>query len=188
MCGGGPVVTKTLTPPDPPLNVETTFTYTISIENLTSFDMAVDNIVDFLPPAFTYVANSTDSGSFWPNEPTVTWKAQEERYQLDWVVSQAATIPAGGTVTQTFQAKATPDTGVDYYNEAWVEILDADCVNCPYTPGNSTKTSTSGPSGGSFVEMPTIYDIQAIASDGTVLSRVLIEADGEVDILSWQEQ
>ena len=188
VCGGGVVVSKTVTPTTPPPDVETTFTYTISMENLTSFDVPLGKIKDLLPPDFTYVTGSTDSGSFWPYEPNgVTWIADLERYEINWNVDQAASVPAGATVTQIFQAKATPDSGFDYFNEAWVKIAPEDCTGCGPTPGNSPKTSTSGPSGGSQIQMPVTYDIQAVAADGTILSRVILQLSGDIDILSWQE-
>lgn len=190
-CGGGVIVTKSVDLQTPVPDVENTFTYTISIDNKTSFDVPLGQLKDMLPPGFTYIAGSVDPSSFWPYEPNGVTFAEPpeefERWTLNWNINEAASVPAGTVVTQIFQALATPEPGYDYFNEAWVKIDPADCIGCPVTPGNSPKTSTSGPSGGSNIQMPTTYDIQAIAADGTILSRIIIQINGDLDVISWQE-
>ncbi len=181
-CGEAIKVSKTVLPEEVEPGVETTFTFTISIENTMLFDLPLDEIDDLLPPGFTYVASS--SSGFWPYDPN-SIKLTDSRWNLRWHMHMAATLPAGQTVTQTFQATATLDTGYDYANEAWVDWKEAKCPACPPNIGGD-NASYSSPT--AVTQGPPLYDLQAVAADGTILARIqLWEVDGQVDILSWQE-
>ncbi|MEE9262602.1 MAG: hypothetical protein V3U95_08530 [Dehalococcoidia bacterium] len=181
-CGEGIKVSKSVDPLEAEPGVETTFTFTISIENTMLFDLPLDEIDDLLPPGFTYVASS--SSGFWPYDPN-SIKLTDSRWNLRWHMHMAATLPAGQTVTQTFQATATLDTGYDYANEAWVDWKEAKCPACPPNIGGD-NASYSSPT--AVTQGPPLYDLQAVAADGTILARIqLWEVDGQVDILSWQE-
>jgi uncharacterized repeat protein (TIGR01451 family) len=189
-------VTKTVDIQETQPGVETTFTFTISVENRTPGDFQPRHIRDRLPPGFTYVSGSAsdpsiNGGGLWLDEPALKWEDDYERWKIWWHIHADATIPAGQTVTQSFQATATIDAGYDYSNAAWVDWKDGNCDSCP--PGyDADRTSGdyqlgSGPTAAT-IQGPTKYDIQAVSADGTVSTRVLLwDQNGTIDILSWQE-
>ncbi|MCZ6790167.1 MAG: hypothetical protein O7D33_09590, partial [Chloroflexi bacterium] len=195
-CGAGLIVTKTVDIEDAEPGVETTFTFTISVENNLSGDFKPRHIRDRLPPGFTYVSGSAsdpsiNGGGLWLDEPALKWEEDYERWKVWWHIHANATIPAGQTVTQSFQATATLDPGYDYNNAAWVDWKDGNCDSCP--PGyDADRTSGdyqlgSGPRAVT-IHGPTAYDVQAVSADGTVSSRVLLwDLNGTIDVLSWQE-
>ena len=190
-------VTKDVEPPDAEPGVETEFTYTITIENTDTSTQYVCQIEDLLPPGYVYVDGS--AGEYPSNidisEPDKDWMSTPERWRLRWddlddeeEGPPLTSISAGSSKTQVFRAKATPQSGVDYFNEVnaiHTRTLDDD--ECDDDEGGY-GTGQGGAGNSSQVEAPTVYDIQAVASDGTVLSRVqLLESSGQVEILSWQE-
>ncbi len=195
-CGAGLIVTKTVDVQETQPGVETTFTFTISVENKTLGDFQPRHIRDRLPPGFTYVSGSAsdpaiNGSGLWLDEPDLKWEADYERWKVWWHIHANATIPAGQTATQSFQATATLDAGYDYSNEAWVDWKDGNCDFCP--PGYDADETAgdyqlgAGPTAAT-IHGPTAYDVQAVAADGAVLTRVLLwDLNGTVDILSWQE-
>ncbi len=181
-CGDAIKVSKSVDPEEVEPGVETTFTFTISIENTMLFDLPLYEIDELIHPGFTYVAGS--SSGFCPNDPN-SINLTDSRWKLRWHMHMAATLPAGQTVTQTFQATATLDTGYDYGNEAWVDWKKEVCATCPPNRGGDT-TSYSGST--AVAQGPPLYDLQAVAADGTILARIqLWEVEGTLDILSWQQ-
>jgi len=191
------LVTKEVEPAVPPPGVETEFTYTITVENVSSGTLYVCKIEDLLPPTFTYVAGS--SGEYASNittaEPLVSWESGPERWNLRWAdgfdtsLEPMTSIPVDGTKTQTFRATAIPASGADYFNEVnvtWASSL---------TGGGKCKggqagggTSYGGAGQLSAVDAPIMYDLSSVASDGSIQSRVVFyELAGQIEILSWQQ-
>ncbi len=198
-CGYGMyalITSAQVEPVIPPPEVETEFTYTIIAENVSDSTLYICKIEDLLPPTFTYVTGST--GEYGSNittwEPSLSWDSGPERWNLRWADGDDAalepldTIPVGGTKTQVFRASAIPASGVDYFNEfsvTWSNTLAGG--KCKTNPGYG-GTSYGGAAQISAVDAPTLYDISAVASDGTIQSRIVFyEAAGEIEIISWQE-
>ena len=188
------VVTQSVTPEIPSPGVPTEFTYTITVENVSVGTRYVCKIEDLLPPTFTYDALS--AGDYPSNIRTAEPGELQEasgRWNLRWAdgadnsLEYLVSMPAGTTSTQVFRANATPQSGMNYFNEidlVWARSL---------TNGTKCKTSDGGTVFGgagesSDVEPPPIYDITAVAADGTIQSRIIFyEFNGEIEILSWQE-
>jgi uncharacterized repeat protein (TIGR01451 family) len=200
-CGYGmkALVTHEVEPENPPIGIETEFTYTVTFENTSAGNIYVCQIEDLLPPTFTYVTSSSGDPLYSDNidtsEPTLTWQSTPERWDLAWEdISQGKFVPLatttpGETRTQKFRASAIPESGVNYYNE--VEIVWATSLTgqgkCSTNQGES-GTAFSGTGNATYVDPPTLYDIRAIAPDGTVESRIVFyQFEGEIDIISWQE-
>ncbi len=192
------LVTQEVDPETPPVGVPTEFTYTITVENVSASNIYVCKVEDQLPPTFTYVSGS--SGEYPSNiitaEPQLSWETERERWNLRWAdgpddndLLPLDSISAGGTKSQVFRASTTPVAGADYFNEInviWSTGLTGE-GKCDTDPGAS-GTSYSGAGNASYVNPPTLYDIQAIAPDGTIQSRVVFyQTDGQIDIISWQE-
>ena len=82
--------------------------------------------------------------------------------------------------------------GKNYFNEVWSVFShnngEEDCKDAIKGDGSNWGNGQGGASNSSSVLVAPMYDIQAIAADGSVLSRVLFWEDaGEIEILSWQE-
>ncbi len=200
-CGHGmkALVTHEVEPENPPIGVDTEFTYTITFENTSAADIYVCQIKDLLPPTFTYVTSSSGDPLYSDNidtsEPTLMWKSTPERWDLAWEdISQSKFVPLATTTpgeirTQKFRASAIPESGVNYYNE--VDIVWATALTgqgkCSTNQGEA-GTAFSGTGEATYVDPPTLYDIQAIAPDGTIESRIVFyKFEGEINIISWQE-
>ena len=121
----GVLVTKTVDPVDAVPGVETEFEYTISIENVSTSTRQVCDIEDLLPPTYTYVAGS--SGDYPSNietsEPSLSWQSASERWKVTWNNGgedehpPLISLASGEIKTQMFRALATPETGLNYFNE-----------------------------------------------------------------------
>ena len=188
-------VTKDVTPTEAEPGVETEFTYTITIENTDSSTQYICRVEDLLPPDYVYVDNS--AGEYPSNidisEPDENWQSTPERWRLQWdngsdEMPPLTSISAGSSKTQVFRALATPQSGVNYFNEVnAIHTRTLDDGACD-DDESGYGTGQGGAGNSSQVEAPTVYDIQAVASDGTVLSRAsFLESLGQVQILSWQE-
>ena len=187
-------VTKTVSPENAPPG-PTTFTYTISIENWNSSIRYVCTITDLLPPTLSYVSSS--SSGITSANPTETWDSVAERWELDWrnpgeKPPPLTSVASGQTKTQTLQATAVVESGKNYFNEVWSVFShnngEEDCKDAIKGDGSNWGNGQGGASNSSSVLVAPMYDIQAIAADGSVLSRVLFWEDaGEIEILSWQE-
>ena len=190
------LVTQSVDPSAPTPGVQTVFTYTVSVENVSPDVRYVCKIQDLLPPSFVYDPGSTGDypSNIWPLEPLVTWESEPERWKLRWAdgadnsLEPLASIPAGATKTQVFRAIATTESGLDYYSEVSVTW------SSQLTGGGKCKTGQNegGLAYGGTGELaaigtPTTFDITAIATNGTVKSRVVLyRVAGDVEILSWQ--
>ena len=192
------LLTQDVVPKSPTPGVPTEFTYTITAENVMSSDTAyVCKMEDLLPPAFTYVTNSTGDypSNIWTLEPEEKWQSASERWKLRWADGPDAalqplqSIPAGQSKTQVFRALATPESGVNYFNE--VEVVWSKSIvgpNCNLAPG-SGGTSYNGPGDATFVDAPTNFDVQAAAADATVQARLVhYKSNGEIEVVSWQKR
>ena len=88
----------------------------------------------------------------------------------------------GETKSFTFRTRATLEQGVTYHNEV-KEVkysYESTCEADTKTRGGTDPSSS--------IATPGMYDITAVAADGTVLARVQLSAvDDVAAILSWQE-
>ena len=130
-------------------------------------------------------------------EPSLSWVSASERWKVTWNNGGADEHPplislaSGETKTQVFRALATPEAGVDYFNEVnaiWqVYESDDECEYADLYTAEGGGTGQGGTGNSSRVTMAKLYDIQAVAADGTILSRILFTESTGIDILSWQE-
>lgn len=190
------LVTQSVDPPASTPGVQTVFTYTVSIEDVSPDVRYVCKIENLLPPSFVYDPGSTGDypGNIWPLEPIVTWESGSERWNLRWSdgadnsLEPLSSLSAGETETQVFRAVATPESGVDYYSEVsvtWSSELTGG-GKCK-TGQNDGGTAYGGTGDLATVDTPTTFDVAAVATNGTVKSRVVIyRVAGDVEILSWQ--
>ena len=119
LCQGSAVrVTKTVDPPVAPANTLTTYTYTISVENVGTDVLNITLIRDSLPADFLYVVGST-TGDITAADPTATMK--QGRQRLDWELAPAVQVQPAETKTLVFEAQASVGGG-DYWNEVWVTL------------------------------------------------------------------
>ena len=109
-------------PLNPSPNTPTTFTYTITMQQLDP-DPATGDVVevwDQLPPGFTYVSGSTEypPGTSW-DDPTVQTDVPTSVQTLKWEsFSPLITFSTyGETKSMTFQAQGTPLNNSRYCNE-----------------------------------------------------------------------
>ena len=120
----------------------------------------------------------------------MTWKVDEGRYEAKWDRDQYPengldfmfSIGSGVTKSFSFKTLGTVEQGMIYYNEI-KEVKYKDVAICDEVPKALGGTDISG-----AVFSRGIYDVSAVAADGTVKARVILSSlAGEVDILSWQE-
>ena len=188
------LVTTDVQPADPEPGVLTEFAYTVNVENISTTDtIHVCGVENVLPPTFTYKAGSAaeDASNISTAEPILTWDSQDERWTLDWSSQYPlVSIPIGQTRYQKFKTESTPESGVNYYNEPNVTWTKTLLGNGKCKLGGNDGGTMQGGAGGSAgtVVAATLFDVSAVASDGTVQSRVqFYSSSGEIDILSWQE-
>jgi len=114
------MVDKTSDPDIIQPGVETDIKYSVNMTNQDGFTHQVEEIIDYLPPGFSYNSNST-SGIITdePVSENVTINGIK-RLKLQWVFSPPVSIQAAETVTLTFWARTTKDISGSYYNEALV--------------------------------------------------------------------
>jgi uncharacterized repeat protein (TIGR01451 family) len=189
------LVTSSVDPEDPIPGVETEFTYTMTVENVSQSIVHVCEVIDLLPPTFTYVDDSSDeySGNIWRPEPIKYWDSTSERWELRWAddnnssLDPLVSLSPGEFKSQIFRALSTPVNGTDYYNEievTWARELTGG-GNCKMSKGSAGSTPGGA---GSTVNAADVYDIIAVTPTGTVRARIIYyELTGEIDILSWQE-
>ena len=190
------LLSQSVDPSAPTPGVQTVFTYTVSVENVSPDVRYVCKIENLLPPSFLYDPDSTGdySSNIWPLEPLVTWDSDPERWKLRWAdgangsLEPLMGIPAGATKTQVFRAVATPESGLDYYSEVSVTWSSQLTGGGKCRPGqNDGGTAYGGTGELAAVDTPTTFDVVAIATNGTVKSRVVLyRVAGDVEILSWQ--
>ena len=132
---------KEVTPNQATPNTLTTFTYTITVKNQGTGTIALEQVVDFLPPLFQY-SNNTTLG-ITTNNPTISIDAGDQHCgnkpdQLTWVFSPGINIAAQEVQTLTFQATGTLPDGIYYnkvsmtYRPAWDTNTTVD-THTPYT-------------------------------------------------------
>ena len=183
-------VTQTVTPQEVIPGVETEFTHTITMENISPVTLWTCRVKDWLPPTFTYVTGST-SGAIDREPKSVSWKVDEGRYEAKWDRDQYPennddfmfSIGSGVTKSFSFKTLGTAEQGMTYYNEI-KEVKYNDVANCDEAPKALGGTNFTG--GATYATG--IYDVAAIAADGTVKARVQLKSlNGTVEVLSWQE-
>jgi uncharacterized repeat protein (TIGR01451 family) len=158
-------IEKVVSPSSARIGQETTFTYTIYIENVDTAPIEFYKIEDQLPAGFSYLTGS--SSGITTADPQI---AGGDR--LTWTLSPSILISPGEAREQVFQAVATLDEGT-YWNEAWVYFLLEE-------EEQIAATSPTAP-----VEAYYQYDIQATAG-GTTIRTAAIVSQGAVTVLSWQ--
>ena len=156
------VVPHTVFPQDP-----NTFTYTITIQNVGTQAVNLEEIRDRLPPGgFTYVTGS--SSGITASDPSQSL-INNSRWQLIWVFSPKLPINPGEIKTLTFQADATLEPG-QYCNETWLKIENL-------TEVYSWPTAC--------VTVPSAFDIESDAG-GVIVRANTIIAGTSVLVRSWQ--
>ena len=170
------------------VGVPTTLTYTVTLQNPSPDPMYLCEINDWLPPDHDFVWGSV-TGDIDRDPKEVEWQDEESRYRAQWEKgdwpenSGSYMISVGGGLSKSFsfQVSATVEQGVNYFNE--IGAIFADNSGC-----SNTNTTQGGASGTAKTASLTLYDIAAVAADGTVKARVTVSSlDGAVSILSWQE-
>ncbi len=166
-------VTKEVLPKVIPPEWPALLTYTIFMTNQSSVeDVDVLWVQDTLPAGFAYAGGDTgflllcDGG-----EPDSSYVADGTRWQLEWKFAIIDFfVPAGETLTGTFQSIGTVDSSGTYANEVSIKAL-AD-VGDAY----------SWPTGQVVVPQ---FDIES-SSGGTTLKVVTEVSGGSHNIKSWQ--
>ena len=119
--GEAVIVSKTVDTPIVTANTPTTYTYTITLENIGTDPLRIDKIQDKLPKGFSYVSGST-SGDFFPNEDPAKSTSQG-RELLGWNFQPMNDLLPGETKARQFEAYAEVASG-DYWNEVWIQIIE----------------------------------------------------------------
>lgn len=164
---------KSVMPDSAPLGQQTTFTYTIYIENVSTSEVHLQQVRDRLPIGFVYAG--TTSGLITTAQ--LTQELEDGQWELIWTFSPSLpSIGAGETATQVFQAIATLNEENIYWNMAWV-------VASPESIGE-IGTGSAAPVGGGGAS-PYVYDIVSNAEGTIIRARASID-DAGVHILSWQ--
>lgn len=165
-------VSKRVAPNSAPVGQQTTFTYTISIKNIDTSTVKLEEIRDLLPAGLSYVAGS--SSGITTADPNIS--DDGPRKELKWEFTPPnPDVAAGQIVTQAFQATATLLMDI-YWNEAWV-VMDPEGVG-------TVGTGSTAPVGGGGMSS-SAYDILSTAG-GTVIRARITLIDTGVSILSWQ--
>ena len=191
--GGVFEVIKTSNPQIIPPLEATDVTYTIIISNTQGSSQFVTEIVDYLPPGFTYVGNTitelTTPANYEPHPPELVTLNGVDRYKLVWDETQltdsGGKIDAGANATMTFVARAEQGISGNYYNE-----VIATPKNYP-DPG-AFDTIPDFPEGGygqtyswnTGVVIVPAYDSEANSEGVTVDSNLALEP-GHIRIISW---
>ena len=154
-----------------------TYTFTMTVTNIAGGPSGVVEAFDQLPQFFDYVSGSSLMNASPIADPTVTLDptgdADNDRQTLNWSLS-TSTLSGGSTLTLTFKATATLDSG-DYDNEGWVET-DHDYFPC-VSSGASSRITVSN-----------VLNIESDATNRGVKTRVhWWKPQGQIDIISWQE-
>ena len=186
---GEVLVTKVADVQETDPGVETTVTYTVTFENTSPVTMWLCDFSDYLPPGFDYEWGSY-TGDIDRDPHLIHWEEDEQRNRPHWKKDQYPEngslhmfpISAGVTKSFTFEALATLEQGITYFNETDAKFSDnSACEGGTKARGGTTASASTS--------AKTLYDVQAVAADGTVKARVqLTSLAGVVDILSWQEQ
>jgi len=180
--------------------------YTVSITNNYDEPRFIEKIVDFLPPGFQYIVETTVSGfttldPYWIDDDEVPWEERVERpingalrEHLQWQSTphfggSDVKIEAHDTLVMEFQALATEDVSGNYYNELLVILRDTGIpgvfkhayVDVDPSEYTSTYSWQQG-----MVTVP-YYDSEADA-DGTTIDANLSIIDGGAGAIftSWQ--
>ena len=133
---------KEVTPNQATPNILTTFTYTITLKNQGTGTIALERIVDYLPPLLQYSDNTT-TGNLTSTNPDTSFDAGDEHCgdepdQLTWVFSPGINIAPQEVKTLIFQATGTLTDGIYYnkvsmtYRPAWDPTTTID-THTPYT-------------------------------------------------------
>lgn len=111
----------------------TVATVTITMENIGDNKIKFTQILDLLPPGFTYIAGSS-SGHTTANPTTQMISGQQK---LTWNFGVPGdSLNSGETIQQVFRVSATPPEGV-YYNSAWI-VFDTGGAGTVYAGEGTT--------------------------------------------------
>ncbi len=172
--------------------VVTEIEYTISITNLEGNANQLQEITDYLPPEFTYIAGSSgfDGGSITTAEPQLSLENLNgvDRWVLRWTTAEFGggekSIAAGETLTQAFKALTSQNVSGSYYNEIKVTPNTSappifDEIGVTNDDFNTTYSWNTG-----MVLVP-FYDGRTDAGAVTINSNIALILGG-VAINSWQ--
>ncbi|MFQ5934461.1 MAG: DUF11 domain-containing protein, partial [Dehalococcoidia bacterium] len=131
-------LTKTVTPDTATGGVDTTFTYTISFENIGTDPWKTISVSDLLPLYLSYVPGSSAGISAF--DPTVTLNGSQE--YLRWDLGAGLKVEPGQTLTQGFQAQGTLYEG-SHYNDGYGRFTSG--LRCRATGPTAPIGVTGGP-------------------------------------------
>ncbi len=166
-------IAKSVEPDSAPLGQQTIFTYALYISNVGTSEVHLEEVRDLLPAGFVYTG--TISGLITTAQ--LSENLVDGQWELVWTFpTPQPSVGDRETATQVFQATATLNEEVVYWNAAWVTAS-------PESIGEIGTGSTAPVGGGGA--SPYMYDIVSDARETTIRARASIN-DAGVYILSWQ--
>ena len=192
---GGLDITKEVEPEIIPPGEATEVTYTISVTNQSVSTQSIQQVIDYLPPDFNYIANSVDPSStittLEPEAPVLEEVNGLWRERVRWTKDQFpgsidVSIASGETLTLSFQALATKDVSGSYYNEVLVILKDVGIPGSAFdAAGVSAADYASGYSWNTGAVIVPAYDSTSEAEGITINSNMALILGG-ITITSWQ--
>ena len=130
---------KVVAPETAAPNTLTTFTYTITVTNGDETAKGVNQVLDELPPGFSYVPGTT--AGLTTDDPAISGQ------ELEWdVASMGIDLEPNESVVLSFDARASVPEGV-YCNETWVRPGEASTSSgktAPVTVGSPASGVCDG--------------------------------------------
>jgi len=166
-----------------PPGVETDIEYTISMTSWYNEVQHIEQIIDYLPPGFSYITGST--GNLTTSEPLESFENLNgvDRWKLHWENLHESIAPEE-TLTLTFSANTTKNVSGSYYNE--VMVLPA--ISAPAIFANigvTDKEYFTGYSWNTGTVMVPAFDSSANATGVTINANMGLILEG-ISITSWQ--
>lgn len=183
--GGLIAVTKTAVPVFVQPGVSTNVTYNITITNQQGSTDKIVEILDYLPPGFSYVMGTTSGlTTNDPNPRNFGYVNSVWRQTLDWLFSPNVSIASGATKTLTFKAVTSENVSGSYYNEVAVQTSNPipnefSTLGLTYVDFNTGYTWNSAP-----VIVPA-YDSSATSGNVTTNAN-LNKTPTSASIISYQ--
>ncbi len=166
---------KAVSPATVAADTLTTYSYTVTVLNGDTVAHGVNQIIDLLPPGFTYDTGTTTGVT--TDEPTITGQ------EAEWdIASLGILIQPQDSIVLNFDATATLAEGV-YCNEAWVQPGNENT-----TSGKSAKITAGSPASavcaGAWVDLTKVVTpTSAIAGDETTFTYLItLDNVGQVDV------
>ena len=113
LTGQGLSVSKTVIPTTAPVGTSTLFSYTVTFKNEGTETIALESILDFMPPGFTYAGNTwglTSADPVADNSGTLV-SCGGTPYRLEWILGVPVSLEVGEEAVLSFDATATLPNG-----------------------------------------------------------------------------